>query len=179
MGAERGRRRYTIGEVADLLGLHYNTVQRHIREGVLKATPSPSGRVGMRPDAPRYSISPEGFEEYRRRYVPDPPEREYAGYVFTPEAAALTGYTAAALRESIWHGRIPAWRIQRGPAHWEYLIDLNELYRYMARPKQRGLGRVRREFAVPVSSVPVIPSLDGLPVEQVVPRSERKEQAAA
>jgi len=177
MGILEERKGYTVPEVAGLVGLRYDTVLRHIGEGRLKATPIPGGRIGR--GVPRYSVSREAFEEYRQRYEARLPESDYAGYVFTPEAAALTGYRAAALREAIWHGRIPAWRIRRGPSMWEYLIELNDLYRYMARPKAAGPGRRRREFAVPLSSVPVIPTIDGLPVERVTPRWERKEPAAA
>ncbi|WP_328302673.1 helix-turn-helix domain-containing protein [Streptomyces sp. NBC_00435] len=50
--SNEGRELYTVGEVADLLGLHVRTVRNYVREGRLKAV-----RIGK-----QYRISREDFE---------------------------------------------------------------------------------------------------------------------
>ncbi|MFJ7086032.1 helix-turn-helix domain-containing protein [Streptomyces griseus] len=76
------RELYSVGEVAELLGLHVRTVRNYVREGRLKAV-----RIGK-----QYRISKENFAALTGRPVDGTADRPADGTVPVPTPAPAPGH---------------------------------------------------------------------------------------
>src|SRR5262245_47963430 len=75
---------YSVGQVAELLGLHVKTVRGYVRDGRLKAV-----RIGK-----QYRITREELEAFTGQPV-EPPARETAGRVHRVEVSSVIQIDAA------------------------------------------------------------------------------------